>query len=140
MEALAVIHEQLRVGEGAEHEAELGADDAVGGFARVLGDEGRDVSGVGVAANAHDGAQPVGPAHPILEVERRAPLLDAVVQHGGEGLSTRRVEQADLDVVVAGLEADLGLHGQAEEVALEHAGDLAAGDGALVLSGGTDRR
>ena len=66
--------------------------------------------------------------HPDADVT----FLHAILAHGGEPAALHRLEQADMDVVVAALQADAGLRLEPAKAPVEGVARVKAADGAAV--------
>ena len=89
-------------------------------------------AGKDILADADGGAQPVGPARGAIRPDADIAFPDAVLAHGRKPASLLRLEQADMDVVVAALQADAGLRLKPAKAPIEGVPCIEAAEGAAV--------
>ncbi len=139
MESHAGAEEQLRLVERSQHYPEFRTADRRLGMSGIVGIEDRiDLRVIVVAVPTERRSQPVGPIKRVLRIDADAALAHPVAADVGADVGQqallKRIGQAEIDIVVAGLNAERGLRAHAGDHAGEGARGIAADhDAAVVL-------
>ncbi|MGY4512463.1 hypothetical protein ACVIN2_005917 [Bradyrhizobium sp. USDA 3650] len=134
MHAVAGPEKEFGLVERTEHHPELrAAERGIGATGIILVEQGCDVCGIVVAAQANCGPEPIGPAHGVFGKYTDAALADLVAADVGDEAAPKIIGQRQIDRIMARLQANRGLHRQPRKRAVQRARDVGAGHQAVIV-------
>ena len=129
VEAEAPVEIQFRTGPGTENQAEFGAEDRLGGIARVGGRIAVDVKDEHIPSQTKDAAYLGMPWRLVLIIEAHTCFMDLIIAGGADAVAPQRLQQGHLgNRVVADLQADGMIHRSPERGGGPRLGHFPPGD------------